>query len=262
MKFYALSATNEERRAMGKQMSERKRLSRDEFAAVMRDAETKKQAKKDELKSAFKKFDKDRNGTIEGAELKALLEHLASTTKFKSRRELLKKIDTNRDGKISFSEFCVMLKTFEEDQKAEKDAVRAFERYDRDGNGRIEPKEFRAFLESISLATSGEQRLKLQQALGDEKGAFDKATWVKVYMSSLHSARLREAEIKRVFKQGDKDGSGELSRSEVRALLPKIGIDIDEKALKREFAKADDSGDGQLQLREFRELMFALQNTW
>jgi Ca2+-binding EF-hand superfamily protein len=262
MKHYAVSASNEERRSLAKKLDGKKKLTRDEFESLMRDAERKKEAKKSELKAAFKRFDKDRNGTIEGSELKALLDHMVSTTQFKSRREALKQLDTNRDGKISFAEFCVMLKTAEERAKSEKDAVRAFDRFDKDGSGLIEPKEFRAFLESISLATSGEQRVKLQQALGNGQGAFDKAMWVKVYLSSLHSARLREQEVKRLFKQSDADQSGELSRSEVRALLPKIGIDIDEKELKRLFAETDESGDGRLQLREFRELLFKLQFTW
>lgn len=261
LSHYAISASDDERRALVKVVDHRSKLSFEDFKNVMQVARKKHEEKKAELKHAFKSFDKNRNGTIEGHELAKLVAHLIATTKFKSRRELLAKLDTNKDGKVSYNEFCAMMKAFEEDAKAEKQAKRSFRKFDANGDGLIQPAEFRNFLAAISLATSGEQRLKLQQALGGEKGAFNEDAWVKVYVSSVHSARLREKSVKKVFKDADRDRSGELSRREVRAILPSIGIDIDDEALAKLFKKVDASGDGQLQFREFQELLFVLQNT-
>lgn len=262
LEHFAVTASSDERRALVKVLDGRKKLSLDEFKDVLRVARQKHEEKKAELKAAFKSFDKDRSGTIEGRELKALVAHLIAHSKFKSRRELLARLDTNRDGKVSYREYVQMMQELEEDAKAEKAAKRAFRKFDKNGDGVISPSEFRAFLAELSLATSGEQRLKLQHALGNkDTGAFNEDTWVKVYISSLHSARLREESVKKAFKDADRDKSGELSRREVRAILPKLGIDISDEEVAKLFKKVDESGDGQLQFREFQEMLFLLQNT-
>lgn len=258
----SVAADSSTRRALLKKFHGVHKLSFREFVDVMKTVQSKKHDKKHELSSAFKKFDKDHSGEIDGSELKALLKHLVETTQFKSRRAILERFDANRDGKLSFKEFVKIMTVAEDDAKAEKTALHAFSKFDRDRSGKIEPKEFRAFLESLRLATSGEQRISLQKALGDHHGAFDQATFVKVYLTSVRSARARDEEVKKAFKAADRDHSGELSRKEVAAILPKLGLDLSSDELKRKFSHADESGDGQLNLKEFRELMFVLQDTF
>jgi Ca2+-binding EF-hand superfamily protein len=258
----SVAADSSTRRALMKKFQGVHKLSFREFVDVMKTVQKKKHDKKHELASAFAKFDKDNSHTIEGAELKALLKHLVETTQFKSRREILARFDANHDGKLSFKEFVKIMQAAEDDAKAEKTALRAFAKYDRDHSGLIEPKEFRAFLESLRLATSGEQRIALQKALGDRHGAFDQATFVKVYLTTVRSARKRDEEVKKAFKAADRDHSGELSRKEVASILPKLGLDLTSDELKRKFSSADESGDGQLNFKEFRELLFILQDTY
>ncbi|MBK8011704.1 MAG: EF-hand domain-containing protein [Deltaproteobacteria bacterium] len=59
-----------------------------------------------ELREVFEHFDRDGNGTIDPAELKALLEALGGGFTDEEVRIGLKEIDRNGNGKIEFSEFA------------------------------------------------------------------------------------------------------------------------------------------------------------
>jgi len=260
----AVSSDSETRRAFVKKFDKNHdaKLSFREFVAIVKEVKKKKHSKKDELKHTFQKFDKDRSGTIEGAELKSLVKHLAETSGFKSRKAVLATFDQNHDGKLSYTEFSELIHAAEEDHKAAKIAGRAFKKFDADKSGKIEPKEFAKFLEYLRLATNGEQRLKLQKSLGDAKGAFDEDSFKQIYVTSVRAARKREHEVKKAFRAADKDHSGELDRREVAHILPKLGIDISSDDLKKKLKSADADGDGQLDLKEFRELLFHLQDSY
>ena len=63
----------------------------------------------DEMKKAFRHFDKDRNGFISPDELrKALMRMKVQLSKIEFLL-MLNRVDTDRDGQISFKEFVVMM---------------------------------------------------------------------------------------------------------------------------------------------------------
>jgi calmodulin len=63
-----------------------------------------------ELKVAFKKFDKNSNGLIDSAELKAVLLSLGQKLSDFEISEMIREADVDGDGNISFDEFAAMLR--------------------------------------------------------------------------------------------------------------------------------------------------------
>ncbi|KAH8902980.1 EF-hand [Coniochaeta sp. PMI_546] len=59
----------------------------------------------EELKNAFKVFDKDGSGTISAIELRAVLQHLGENLTDDDLDEMLKMADKNGDGNIDYEEF-------------------------------------------------------------------------------------------------------------------------------------------------------------
>ncbi len=69
----------------------------------------KKLLTEDRLKAAFKMFDKDGSGMISAAEIKEVLgfkKHLNN----KAIDNVMKQVDDNNDGEISYDEFVAMMK--------------------------------------------------------------------------------------------------------------------------------------------------------
>lgn len=56
------------------------------------------------MRAAFGLFDKDGGGTIEAAEIAAILGHNISKEQ-EVWNEVIREVDTNGDGKIDFAEF-------------------------------------------------------------------------------------------------------------------------------------------------------------
>lgn len=66
-----------------------------------------------EMREAFRVFDKDGNGLISPTELRATLSELgllASSTSFSRIHSMIRKVDADGDGEVSFSEFETMMK--------------------------------------------------------------------------------------------------------------------------------------------------------
>ncbi|KAH7426199.1 hypothetical protein KP509_11G089600 [Ceratopteris richardii] len=66
-----------------------------------------------ELQEAFHVFDKDRNGLISPGELKSTLSQLgllASSTSFSRIHSMIRRVDIDGDGHVSFSEFQTMMR--------------------------------------------------------------------------------------------------------------------------------------------------------
>ena len=80
-----------------------------EFLAIMMDKEV--ALAETHLKEAFDAFDLDKNGFIDGDEIKVLL-NIGKNYSDNVWKSLIKDIDNNDDGKISFAEFKAMMTKF------------------------------------------------------------------------------------------------------------------------------------------------------
>lgn len=76
-----------------------------EFKRVMGDAFFRKHSRR-ELEAAFRRFDADGSGYISTKELRDVMLRMGRHLTRHDVEEMIKTIDGNGDGKISFEEFC------------------------------------------------------------------------------------------------------------------------------------------------------------
>jgi calmodulin len=76
-----------------------------EFKAVMAGSFFKKYSRQ-ELMGAFKKFDADGNGYISTKELNDILSRMGRHLSRHEVEAMIRTLDANGDGKLSFDEFC------------------------------------------------------------------------------------------------------------------------------------------------------------
>ncbi|KAI8637291.1 hypothetical protein BD408DRAFT_437145 [Parasitella parasitica] len=84
----------------------------EEFAKLMRPTLSdphRLSSKQIELKEAFDAFDKDKNGSINAVELRAMMEKLGDKMTLKEAEELIKDVDLDNNGTVNFEEFCIMM---------------------------------------------------------------------------------------------------------------------------------------------------------
>lgn len=137
-----------------------------------------------EFRDAFAMFDTDGGGTIETHELKQVMTELGDEPTDEEIQEMILMVDENGDGAIDFDEFITLmrLRMGESGDDNEKKLRDVFNIFDADGSGGIDRDEMRQLMK------------KLAQSLTEE-------------------------EISAMMEEVDKDGDGEISFEEFKALM-------------------------------------------
>ncbi|XP_052105393.1 calmodulin-like isoform X2 [Mytilus californianus] len=78
-----------------------------EFLTMM--ATMKDKDSEEELRGAFRAFDKDKNGFVSAAELRHVMTNLGEKLTDGKVDEMMKEADTDGDGNIKYEEFIVMM---------------------------------------------------------------------------------------------------------------------------------------------------------
>eukprot|EP01084_Bolivina_argentea_P258787 436440_1 len=102
-----------------------------------------------DVRKTFDKIDVDKNGFIDINELQALLTGLNADISQNPIEELMKELDTNNDGKLSFKEFSVWYVSSEERILGETKHI--YDIIDTDKNGVLSVSEIHAFLEILGI---------------------------------------------------------------------------------------------------------------
>jgi calcium-dependent protein kinase len=145
-----------------------------------------------ELRAAFDLMDRNRDGHIDGAELRQLLRSLGAQEHEIEQvvARTLSAIDVDGDARISFEEYCVGVAPL---FTASTEALRtAFRLFDTDGSGRIDRSEFAQMLCKLGLPVGS-----------------------------------KPEDMERIFASADADGDGEISFAEFYALACSGAVEHD-----------------------------------
>ena len=116
------------------------------------------QAQIDEFKEAFQLFDKNGDGTIQANELIEVMKSINITATTEEILDMIKDVDTDGDGNISFDEFVVMMqKGGDEDLELRE----AFNVFDKDKNGEIDREELKDVLKTLTGVSHSEAEIDL-----------------------------------------------------------------------------------------------------
>ncbi|XP_069118558.1 calmodulin-like isoform X2 [Argopecten irradians] len=130
-----------------------------------------------EYREVFDVYDKNKDGVIEAKELEKVMRDLGQNPSTDEIIERISEGDINGDGTIDFQEFLLMMAKRRKCPKNDDDLQRAFDVFDKDGNGYISRDELKSVMETL-----GE--------------------------------RLTEVELDEMLKEADKDGDGQVNYEE------------------------------------------------
>lgn len=140
----------------------------------------------EELREAFRLFDKDGDGAISSEEFGSVMQALGLSPTKEELEILLDSVDTDRNGVIDFAEFVDVMRghLWQADgaPSAEDELKEAFAVFDKDGNGFISKEELKA-----ALLNLGE--------------------------------RLDDDELEAMIRAADRDGNGEIDYEEFIAMM-------------------------------------------
>lgn len=106
---------------------------------------------------SFSFFDKDGDGMISSEEFKLILNSLGLNPTQSELTDLINEIDTNKDGKIDFTEFRTKLSFINKTLSKDDQFLQAFRMFDKDGNGYISSSELRNVMLSLGEKLSDEE---------------------------------------------------------------------------------------------------------
>jgi len=142
------------------------------------------------------------------------------------------------------------------DDNSIKDLRDQFHAIDTDGNGVITFEEMRKACQSSQIDCADLETL-FKEADMDGNGQFE---WTEFLTCMLQVNQMKETDaLWEAFCVFDSDGSGEISSGEMKEMLSKQHIDLDEAALNKLIAQHDKNGDNMIDFEEFM-LLFNASN--
>eukprot|EP01123_Difflugia_compressa_P011852 TRINITY_DN4865_c0_g2_i1.p1 TRINITY_DN4865_c0_g2~~TRINITY_DN4865_c0_g2_i1.p1 ORF type:complete len:150 (+),score=44.91 TRINITY_DN4865_c0_g2_i1:149-598(+) len=140
---------------------------------------------REELREAFKIFDKDGDGRITAIELEGILRSLGEKNATAAdAREMVSRVDRDGDGTIDFEEFVELMATSK--SSTDEEMLAAFKVFDEDGNGTINIDELRKVMKKLGEKVTEDQLKEMIKAAdinGD--GLIDYHEFVKMMKADL-----------------------------------------------------------------------------
>ena len=131
----------------------------------------------------------------------------------------------------------------------------AFDLFDTDGSGTIDPKELRAAMQSLGFEAKNQTIFQMISDLDKNKsGSIDFEEFLDM-MTARISDRNTKDDLKRVFNLFDDDRSGEIKVEHLKRVARELGEEISEEELKEIVQRADLDGDSKLTFEDFYNVM-------
>ncbi|XP_045320287.1 calmodulin-like [Leopardus geoffroyi] len=131
----------------------------------------------------------------------------------------------------------------------------AFDRVDKDGDGKIDVQELGAVMQAVGKNPSEAELKQLISRVdtdGDGHISFDEFL---AEMAKIMKASGSEAEMREVFRAFDLDGDGHISVNELKQAMAKLGENPSQEELDAMIQGADVDQDGQVNYEEFVRIL-------
>ncbi|KAK3093112.1 hypothetical protein FSP39_011207 [Pinctada imbricata] len=200
----------------------------DEFLTMMAKKQNAIDAE-DQIREAFKVFDKDNLGYITASELRRIMTTLGDKLPDEEVDEMIEEVDLDGDGKIDYLDF-----------------KEAFLLFDKDGDGTISSKEFGNVMRSLGQnPTDYEIEAMVQEMDADGSGEIDFPEFVTMMAKKMMEGDL-ENEIREAFTLFDTDRSGSITKDELYNVIMNHGHKFTDEEAKQLISEADKDGDGRV----------------
>ena len=138
----------------------------------------------------------------------------------------------------------------------------AFDLFDTDGSGTIDPKELRAAMQSLGFEAKNQTIFQMISDLDKNKsGSIDFEEFLDM-MTARMSDKDTQEDIKKVFRLFDDDGSGHITLRNLRRVAKELGETMTDEELQEMIDRADSNGDGQVTMEDFYNIMTKKTFAW
>ena len=131
----------------------------------------------------------------------------------------------------------------------------AFNLFDTDGSGTIDPKELKAAMQSLGFEAKNQT---IYQMIGDidkdGSGSIDFEEFLDMMTAKMSDKDTRE-DIQKVFNLFDDDQSGHISLRNLKRVAKELGETMSDAELMEMIERADTDGDGEISPEEFYAIM-------
>ncbi|KAG6535485.1 calmodulin-like protein 3 [Zingiber officinale] len=137
--------------------------------------------------------------------------------------------------------------------------TRAFQMFDRDGDGRISKQELCDSLENLGIyIADADLEAVIEWVDVDGDGCVDAEEFAALYQAVMER-EAEEAEMREAFEVFDQNGDGFIAAEELQTVLDSLGVAqggrTAEEECKRMISKVDVDGDGRVSFGEFKQMM-------
>ena len=131
----------------------------------------------------------------------------------------------------------------------------AFDLFDTDGSGSIDPRELRAAMQSLGFEAKNQTIYQMITDLDKNKNNnIDFEEFLDMMTARMSDRDTRE-DINKVFRLFDDDGTGSISIRNLRRVARELGETMTDEELQEMIDEADRDGDGEVNEEEFLRIM-------
>merc|ERR1719272_1711764 len=137
----------------------------------------------------------------------------------------------------------------------EIDEIReAFNLFDTDGSGLIDPRELKAAMQSLGFETKNPTIFQMIADLGTDGGQIDFDEFLDSITQKLGDKETRSG-IQKIFDLFDDDKTGSISLKNLKRVSKELGETMSEEELREMIERADSNGDGAITAEDFYTIM-------
>jgi Ca2+-binding EF-hand superfamily protein len=131
----------------------------------------------------------------------------------------------------------------------------AFDLFDTDGSGSIDPKELRAAMQSLGFEAKNATIYQMINDLDKNKsGNIDFDEFLDMMTARMSDRDTRE-DINKVFRLFDEEGTQTITIKNLRKVAKELGETMSDEELNEMIARADSNGDGAVSMDDFYNIM-------
>uniref|UniRef100_K1R028 Sulfhydryl light chain n=1 Tax=Magallana gigas TaxID=29159 RepID=K1R028_MAGGI len=260
-----------------------KKIEYDEFEKFMADKFKSPDEAEEEMRNAFKIFDKDGSGKIDAKELRHAMKSLGETMTDEEVDEMIKAADQDSDGKVDYSEsqkisvpyngiLPINIKQVPQyspipsklPEEIKQEFREAFELFDKDGSGYINSRELLTVMRAFKQdPTKAEVQHLMQELDTNGNGKIEYEEFEKYMADHYKSVEEANSSMMEAFKLFDKDGTGEISFEMFLEYAPSKFRSEDEEMsmVKEAFRVFDKDGSGYITIDEAKSILQRGENS-
>ena len=131
----------------------------------------------------------------------------------------------------------------------------AFDLFDTDGSGSIDPKELKAAMQSLGFEAKNQTIFQMISDLDKNKnGTIDFEEFLDMMTARMSDKDTRE-DVSKVFRLFDDDNTGTITLRNLRRVARELGETMTDEELQEMIDRADSNADGSVTMDDFYNIM-------